>query len=77
MLLWLCIFFLICFVVCVCVPVVSLNVFLCFVVCVLSCLCVMDCGDPVWGPIYDVYIICGFGFGLVDWPSLAVCVRLI
>lgn len=33
----------------------------------------------LFGPIYDVYIICGFGFGfgLVGWPSLAVCVPLI
>lgn len=29
----------------------------------------------LFGPIYDVYIICGFG--LVGWPSLAVCVPLI
>lgn len=31
----------------------------------------------LFGPVYDVYIICGFGFGLVGWPGLAVCVPLI
>lgn len=41
-----CASFLICFVVCVCVPVASLNVFcgVRFSVCV----CVVDCGGPVW-----------------------------
>ena len=48
-------------------------------VCVLSFvyLCVMNCGGPCYGLICDVYIICGFGFGLVGWPSPAVCVPLI
>lgn len=51
---------------------------ICFVVCVLSCVCLCDgLWWPCLGPIYDVYIICGFGFGLVGWPSLAVCVPLI
>lgn len=31
----------------------------------------------LFGPIYDVCIICGFGFGLVGWPSPAVCTPLI
>lgn len=31
----------------------------------------------LFGPIYDVYIICGFCFGLVGWPSPAVCMPLI
>lgn len=31
----------------------------------------------LFGPIYDVYIICGFGFGFVGWPNPAVCVPFI
>lgn len=65
MLLWLCVFFLICFVVCACVPVASLNVFLYFVVCAFLCVFVWWIVAALFGPIYDVYIICGFGFGLV------------
>lgn len=30
-----------------------------------------------FGPIYDVCIICDFGFGLVGWPNLVGCVPLI
>lgn len=45
--------FLICFVVCVCVPVASLNVFLCFVVCALSCLC-----NGLWWPCLGRFMMC-------------------
>lgn len=72
-----CVSFLICFVVCVCVPVVSLNVFLCFVVYAFLCVFVWWIVVALFGPIYDVYIICGFDFGLVGWPSPAVCAPLI
>lgn len=51
-----CVPFLICFVVCVCVPVASLNVFFVFVVCVaFLCVCVVDCGGPVWADLWCVY----------------------
>lgn len=64
---------------CGCVPVVSLDVFLClWCACFLVCICVMNCGGgPCYGLICGAYIICGFGFGLVGWPNPAVCVPLI
>lgn len=75
-LLWLCVFFLICFVVCVCIPVVSLNAFLCFVVCALSCLC-----NGLWWPCWGRFMMCilyvVLALVLVGWPSPAVCVPLI
>ena len=49
----------------------------------LWCVCFPGCfvwWIVVWGlfgPIYDVCIICGLDFGLFGWPSLAVCVPLI
>lgn len=46
-LLWLCVFFLICFVIRACVPVASLGVFFVFVVCFPVCICVMNRGGPV------------------------------
>lgn len=49
----------------------------CVFVFVLSCVFVWWIVVALFGPIYDVYIICGFGLGLVGWPSLAVCVPLI
>lgn len=69
--------FLICFVVRVCVLVVSLDVFCVCGVCFPVCICVMNCGGPCYGLICGVYIICGLGFGLVGWPGLAVCTPLI
>lgn len=41
---------------CGCVPVVSLDVFLClWRVCFFLCVCVMDCGGPVWADLRCVY----------------------
>lgn len=54
-LLWLCVFFLICFVVCACVLVVSLDVFFVFVVCVLSCVCLCD---GLWWPCLGRFMMC-------------------
>lgn len=49
----------------------------CVFVFVLSCVFVWWIVVALFGPIYDVYIICDFGFGLVGWLNPAVCVPLI